>query len=127
MPKRNGLKEKRASFCFKIFSSGAGECNEHSLTPGRYMAEVAPCHDRLSYHTKKGAFPTREGSMEHPAFQNQDLIPAMTTHELKEISDIKEIKRSLNATIRYLENRESSIFAVVRDRLPKQGGESHVD
>jgi hypothetical protein len=65
--------------------------------------------------------------MEHPAFQNQDLIPAMTTLELKEISDIKEIKRSLNATIRYLENRESSIFAVVRDRLPKQGGESHVD
>ena len=65
--------------------------------------------------------------MEHPAFQNQDLIPIMTTLELKEVSDIKEIKRSLNATIRYLENRESSIFAVVRDRLPKQGGESHVD
>ena len=65
--------------------------------------------------------------MEHPAFQNQDLIPAMTTLELKEVSDIKEIKRSLNATIRYLENRESSIFAVVRARLPKEGGESHVD
>lgn len=57
--------------------------------------------------------------MEHPSFQNQDLIPAMSTIELKEISDIEEIKRSLNATIGYLENRESSIFAVVRARLPK--------
>jgi hypothetical protein len=66
--------------------------------------------------------------MEHPAFQNQDLIPIMTTLELKEISDIKEIKRSLNATINYLESRESSIFAVVRARVPqKEEGENHVD
>lgn len=64
--------------------------------------------------------------MEHPAFQNQDLIPIMSTIELKEISDIKEIKRSLSATIRYLSNRENSIFSAVRARLPKEG-EPYVD
>ena len=69
--------------------------------------------------------PLKDGgiSMDHPAFWNQDLIPAMSPIELKEISDIKEIKRSLNATIIYLENRERSIFSAVRAR---QGGESNV-
>jgi len=57
--------------------------------------------------------------MEHPAFQNQDLIPTISTIELKEVSDIREIKRSLNATIEYLENRESAIFSAARTR---QGG-----
>lgn len=57
--------------------------------------------------------------MEHPGFLNQDLIPAMSLAELKEVSDIKEIKRSLYATISYLENRERAIFSTVRAR---QGG-----
>lgn len=60
--------------------------------------------------------------MEHPAFQNQDLIPVMTTLELKEISDIREIKRSLAATINYLENRESTFFTAVRTRSSKVAG-----
>ena len=64
---------------------------------------------------------------EYPAFQNQDLIPIMSTIELKEISDIKEIKRSLCATISYLESRESSIFAAVRARLPKEGPVNEAD
>ncbi len=63
-------------------------------------------------------------SMEHPAFHNQDLIPIMTTFELKEVSDIMEIKRSLTATIEYLENRESTIFTSVRARAPKVTGDS---
>ena len=63
--------------------------------------------------------------MEHRAFRNQDLIPAMTTLELKEISDIREIKRSLTATIEYLESRESNIFQAVRARAPKAAGDSN--
>ncbi len=63
--------------------------------------------------------------MDHPAFRNQDLIPTMTTLELKEVSDIREMKRSLTATIDYLEIREQVIFAMARGRTSNAAGGVH--
>jgi hypothetical protein len=59
-------------------------------------------------------------------FENQNLIPYLTTEELRELSGLKELKRSNIATLRYFEEREGAIFKAVRSRLPK-GGENHVD
>lgn len=56
-------------------------------------------------------------------FYNQDIVNQLDIHECKELADIKEIKHSLYATIKYLEGRESSIFQAVRARLPKIEGE----
>jgi hypothetical protein len=60
------------------------------------------------------------------AFENQDIINLLSTEELRELSNLKEMRRSLTAVIGYMQERESGIFKAVRARLPKQG-EPHVD
>lgn len=57
------------------------------------------------------------------AFANQDVIKFLTTLECMELSNLKEMRRSLAATIDYLDGRESVIFQAVRVR---QGGENNV-
>jgi hypothetical protein len=64
--------------------------------------------------------------MEHPAFQNQDIIKFLTTEELRILSNLKEMRRSLAAIINHFEQEEGAIFVAVRARLPKEG-ENHVD
>jgi hypothetical protein len=61
-------------------------------------------------------------SLDHPndAFENQDLIPHLNVNELRELSNLKEMRRSLLATICYFEERESSIFTEVRIRLSRK-------
>jgi hypothetical protein len=56
-------------------------------------------------------------------FENQDIIPYLTTEELRELSNLKELTRSNIATMRYFEEREGAIFSAARAR---QGGESNV-
>ena len=54
------------------------------------------------------------------AFENQDLIPHLNVNELRELSNLKEMRRSLLATICYFEERESSIFTEARIRLSRK-------
>lgn len=60
------------------------------------------------------------------AFENQDIIKFLTTKELQDLSNFKEMRRSLALIIRHFEEKESTIFQAVRARVPK-GGENHVD
>jgi hypothetical protein len=60
------------------------------------------------------------------AFENQDIINLLSTEELRELSNLKEMRRSLTAVIDYMQEREGGIFKAVRARLPKEG-ENHVD
>ena len=52
-------------------------------------------------------------------FENQDVIPYLTTEELRELSNLKELTRSNIATMRYFEERGSTIFKAAKSR---QGG-----
>jgi hypothetical protein len=54
-------------------------------------------------------------------FQNQDVIPFLTTEELRELSNLKELTRSNIATLRYFEEREGAIFKAGRDRISPKG------
>jgi len=58
-------------------------------------------------------------------FDNQDVIPYLTTEDLRELSNLKELRISNAATLRYFEEREVAIFKAARARLPK-GGETNV-
>ncbi len=59
-------------------------------------------------------------------FENQYIIQFLTTEELRELSNLKELRRSTTAALTYFEEREGAIFSTVRARLPKEG-ENHVD
>jgi hypothetical protein len=61
--------------------------------------------------------------MEHPAFRNQDIIDELTTSEAMQLSNLKEMRRSLAAVVDYLEREESAIFTAVRTRITDQGRE----
>lgn len=54
-------------------------------------------------------------------FENQDVIPFLTTEELRELSNLKELRRSTSAALTYFEEREGAIFKSARARLPKEG------
>jgi len=64
--------------------------------------------------------------MDHPndVFENQDLIPHLNVNELRELSNLKEMRRSLAAVIDYFEERQSVIFAEARIRIA-QGVAEH--
>lgn len=53
--------------------------------------------------------------MEHP-FHNQHLVDKLTKEQLMELSNIKEMRRSLMAVIYYLEAKEGRIFDEARAR-----------
>jgi len=55
--------------------------------------------------------------------QNQDIINLLTTEELRELSNLKELRISNIAARRYFEEREGAIFSAARAR---QGGENNV-
>ncbi len=55
-------------------------------------------------------------------FKNQDVIPYLTTEELRELSNLKELKRSNIATLNYFEEREGAIFSTARTRIADAGG-----
>lgn len=59
-------------------------------------------------------------------FENQDVIPFLTTEELRTLSNLKEMRRSLAAIINHFEQEEGNIFKAARSRVP-EGGENHVD
>jgi hypothetical protein len=59
-------------------------------------------------------------------FENQDIIHLLTTEELRELSNLKELRVSNIATLRYFEEREGVIFKAARARVT-EGGEKHVD
>jgi len=59
-------------------------------------------------------------------FENQDVIPYLTTEELRELSNLKELTRSTIGTLKYFEEREGAIFSAARART-SEGGENHVD
>jgi len=60
-------------------------------------------------------------------FQNQDVIPYLTTEELRELSNLKELTRSNIATLRYFEEREGTIFKAARTRMPEGGPVNEAD
>jgi hypothetical protein len=60
-------------------------------------------------------------------FENQDVIPYLNVEELRELSNLKELRVSHIATLRYFEERESSIFSAARARLPKEGPVNEAD
>jgi len=60
-------------------------------------------------------------------FQNQDVIPYLTTEELRELSNLKELRVSNIATLRYFEEREGAIFKAARARVPKGGQGNEAD
>ena len=65
-------------------------------------------------------------SMDYPdAFANQDIIHLLTVDELRELSNLKELRRSTSAILHYFEEREGAIFSAARARVP-EGGESNV-
>jgi len=55
-------------------------------------------------------------------FKNQDVIPYLTTVELRELSNLKELKRSTTAALIYFEEREGAIFSTARTRITDAGG-----
>lgn len=57
--------------------------------------------------------------MDHQAFRNQDIVSKLTTAECMQLSNLKEMRRSLMAIIEYMNQEESAIFAEARAR---QGG-----
>jgi hypothetical protein len=61
--------------------------------------------------------------MDHPAFKNQDLLNQLSTSEFMQLSNLKEMRRSLAAVVDYLEREENAIFQAARSR---QGGEPNV-
>jgi len=54
-------------------------------------------------------------------FENQDVIPYLTVEELRELSNLKELRRSTTAALTYFEEREGAVFKAARARLPKEG------
>ena len=60
-------------------------------------------------------------------FANQDVIPFLTTDELRELSNLKELRVSNAATLRYFEEREGAIFKAARARVPKGGQGNEAD
>jgi hypothetical protein len=84
------------------------------------------------YYTKGALYREREIIMplhDYPGsdpFENQDVINLLTVDELRELSNLKELRVSNIATLRYFEEREGAIFKAARARLPKEG-EPHVD
>lgn len=44
--------------------------------------------------------------------ENQDVIPYLTTEELRELSSLKELRRSNIATLRYFEEREGVVVVI---------------
>jgi len=54
-------------------------------------------------------------------FENQDVIPFLTMEELRELSNLKELRVSNIATLRYFEEREGVIFKQARTRIPPKG------
>lgn len=58
-------------------------------------------------------------------FENQDIIHLLTVDELRELSNLKELRRSTSAILHYFEEREGAIFSAARTRTSK-GGESNV-
>ena len=60
--------------------------------------------------------------MDYPdAFENQDIIHLLTVDELRELSNLKELRRSTSAILHYFEERESSIFSAARIRTSEGG------
>ena len=65
-------------------------------------------------------------SMDYPdAFANQDIIHLLTVDELRELSNLKELRRSTSAILHYFEEREGAIFAAARTRIDDQGRAGH--
>ncbi len=54
-------------------------------------------------------------------FENQDIIHLLTVEELRELSNLKELRRSTLAIMNYWEEREGVIFKEARARVPQQG------
>lgn len=67
--------------------------------------------------------PVRDYPSSDP-FENQDIIHLLTTEELRDLSNFKEMRRSLGLIIRHFEEKEGAIFQAAR---AKQGGENHVN
>lgn len=59
--------------------------------------------------------------------QNQTIINILTVDELRELSNLKELRISNIATRRYFEEREEVIFTAARARVPKEGLANEVD
>jgi hypothetical protein len=57
------------------------------------------------------------------AFENQDIIHLLTVDELRELSNLKELRRSVTATLNYFNEREGSIFAAARNRIDTKKAE----
>jgi hypothetical protein len=68
--------------------------------------------------------PEKEGdfmpTLDHPndAFHNQDIVHLLTVDELRELSNLKELRRSTTATLSYFQEREKYIFSQARTRQP---------
>lgn len=63
-------------------------------------------------------------SQENPndAFANQDILHLLTVTELRELSNIKEMCRSVRAVLNYFIERESEVFKTARTRISDAGG-----
>jgi hypothetical protein len=58
-------------------------------------------------------------SQENPndAFANQDILHLLTVNELRELSNLKELMRSVRAVLNYFQERESEVFKTARTRI----------
>jgi hypothetical protein len=56
------------------------------------------------------------------AFANQDILHFLTVEELRELSNLKELMRSVRAVLNYFQERESGVFKTARTRIADAGG-----
>lgn len=65
--------------------------------------------------------------MDYPdVFVNQDILDSLTIEELRELSNLKELRKSTTAALTYFEEREGAVLSAARART-SEGGENHVD
>jgi hypothetical protein len=55
------------------------------------------------------------------AFANQDILHLLTVSELRELSNLKELMRSVRAVLNYFQERESEVFKTARTRINASG------
>jgi hypothetical protein len=56
------------------------------------------------------------GVMNYPDFEQRELVNKMTASELMQLANLKEMRRSLEAVVSYMQQEEEAVFKAARER-----------